>query len=140
MTNLKRYSELIQIKDFNERFEYVKLCDHHVGEETFGWRRYLNQKFYNSKEWKQFRNEIILRDTPRSYCCELAHEDHPILGKIYIHHLNPILPEDLYSGADWIWDPEYLVCVSYDMHARIHYGGVPPEQIVDRMPGDTKLW
>lgn len=137
---IKTYSQMIQLPTFDERFEYVKLGDHRVGEETFGWRRYLNQKFYNSREWKNFRNKIVLRDTPRNYCCDLGHEDYPIIGQIYIHHLNPIKPEDLYSGSDWIWDPENLVCVCYDTHSRIHYGGEPPIKLVERTKGDTCPW
>lgn len=136
----KRYSDLIKIPDYLGRFNYLKLCDKCIGEETFGWRRYLNQKFYASQEWKNFRRRIILRDTIRSYCCDLAHKDYPIQGSIYIHHINPIKPEDLYSGADWIWDPEYLICVSYDTHAKIHYGGEIIEILPERKPGDTKLW
>ena len=51
MTTMKirTYSELITIPTFEERFEYLKLSGI-VGEDTFGFDRYLNQDFYKSKE------------------------------------------------------------------------------------------
>ena len=72
MTNMKirTYSELIMLPTFMERYNYLKLGGK-VGEATFGFDRYLNQKFYNSKEWKKIREEVIIRDA----ACELGIPD-----------------------------------------------------------------
>ena len=59
---IRTYSELIRIPTFIERFEYLKL-DGIVGEETFGFDRYLNQRFYRTPEWKRIRDEVIIRDS-----------------------------------------------------------------------------
>ena len=87
---IKTYTELTRLQTFQERFEYLKL-DGSVGIETFGFDRYLNQIFYNSKEWKRLRNEIIVRDKG----CDLACDGYEIQGNIIIHHMNPITPEDI---------------------------------------------
>ena len=59
--SIKTYSELITLPTFEERFLYLKL-DGSVGKETFGFKRWLNQEFYHSDQWLQFRDEIIIRD------------------------------------------------------------------------------
>ena len=69
--SIRMYTELIQIPTFLERFRYLKLGGA-VGEETFGWERYINQKFYTSSEWRRFREQIIVRD----FGCDLASLDH----------------------------------------------------------------
>ena len=53
----KTYSELIRIPTFEERYQYLRLSGK-VAEETFGFRRWLNQEFYHSDEWLKFRNKI----------------------------------------------------------------------------------
>ena len=58
---LKCYSELLRLTTFKERYEYLRL-DGVVGEETFGFDRYLNQIFYNSQEWKDIRRKIMISD------------------------------------------------------------------------------
>nr|DAH12826.1 MAG TPA: hypothetical protein [Caudoviricetes sp.] len=45
---MKTYSELIQLQSYAERLEYLHL-NSSVGEETFGFDRYLNQRFYRRK-------------------------------------------------------------------------------------------
>lgn len=136
---MKTYSELISIPDFKERYFYLKL-DGNVAEETFGWDRKLNQIFYNSKEWKDFRRDIILRDNG----CDLAFEDYYIMDKILIHHLNPITKEDiLHRRLDIILNPENVVCVSKRTHNAIHYGDerlIFTNTIVSRRPNDTIPW
>ena len=87
---IRTYSELIQLSTFEERFEYLKIGGS-IGIETFGHDRYLNQKFYTSKEWRRFRNDIIIRDNG----CDLGIEGLDIYGPIFIHHINPINIEDL---------------------------------------------
>ena len=122
MTNqIKTYSELIQLITFEERFEYVKTYGA-LGEETFGGHRYINQQFYRSKEWKDVRQEVILRDK----ACDLAFPEYEIAGRIYIHHLNPITIDDIVSSTDFLMNPEYLVCVSFATHNALHYGSDNP--------------
>ena len=132
-----RYSELIEIPSFEDRFEYVKLVGK-VGAETFGSARYMNQGFYISKEWKRFRDEIILRDQG----CDLACSDRLIHGKLIIHHLNPITEADLYYGSEALLDPENAVCVSFITHHAIHYGNqdLLYKDPIERYPNDTCPW
>ena len=113
----RTYSELIEIPTFEERYKYLKLSGV-IGEETFGFDRYLNQVFYHSSEWKKIRNEVILRDNG----CDLAFEGYDIFGKVFIHHMNPITLKDIAQRNLDILNPEYLICVSLDTHNAIHYG------------------
>ena len=116
--NIRTYSELIQLPTFEERYEYLKL-DGTVGEETFGFDRYLNQVFYKSKEWLKVRNYVITRDNG----CDLASPDHEISGnRIIIHHMNPIRKEDILNRSDILLNPEYLICTIKNTHDAIHYG------------------
>lgn len=114
---IKTYTELTRLPTFQERFEYLKL-DGSVGIETFGFDRYLNQFFYNSKEWKRLRNEIIVRDKG----CDLACDGYEIQGNIIIHHMNPITPEDIINRNDDLLNPEYLISTVLNTHNAIHYG------------------
>ena len=135
---IKRYSEMMQYPTFEERFRYLKL-DGVVANETFGFDRYLNQQFYKSAEWKRVRQQIIIRDQG----CDLACQDRPIFGQVIVHHLNPISLEDLEQNPEILFDPENLVCVSLDTHNAIHYGDGSygdRNKIVERKPGDTRLW
>lgn len=131
------YSELIQIPTFIDRFRYLKLSAS-VGEETYGWDRYLNQTLYKSKEWRETRERIIIRDDG----CDLAHPDYLIGGRILIHHLNPITKRDILDRNPLIFDPENLVCISHITHEAVHYGSedLLMKDFVERAPGDTKLW
>lgn len=135
----KSYSTLITIPDYYQRFNYLKLSGD-VGFQTFGSHRYLNQAFYASAEWKEFRRDVILRDDGR----DMAHPDVPIQGRIYIHHLNPISIEDLlHKRLDILLNPENAVCVSYNTHQAIHYGSIDllgSITLVERRPGDTCPW
>lgn len=134
---MKTYTEMMSFDSFNDRFNYLKLHGR-VGEDTFGFDRYLNQEFYKSKDWKRTRSEIILRDCG----FDLSHPDHEILGTIYIHHLNPISKDDVIQHSNILLDPENLVCVSYNTHQAIHYGDeslLYPELVV-RQPNDTCPW
>lgn len=131
------YSELIQLKTFSERFEYLKLSGE-VGNPTFGYDRYFNQQFYHSSEWRRARNGIILRDNG----CDLGVDGYEIHGRIYIHHLNPIVKKDVKEFSDILLDPENLICVSFDTHNAIHYGDerTLPKIPQERVPGDTCPW
>lgn len=131
------YSELSQLKTFEERFEYLRL-NGSVGMDTFGFDRYLNQQFYRSPEWKQARRDVIIRDEGR----DLGVEGHELQNGIYVHHMNPISPHDLIHAESWIYDPEYLICVSFNTHNAIHYGDASllPKNPVERYMNDTCPW
>lgn len=134
---IRRYSELRRFESFDDRFEYLKLGGE-VGRSTFGFDRYINQTFYQSREWKQVRQHVIIRDNG----CDLGVPGYEINGGLTVHHLNPMNVDDIVHGEDWILDPEYLICVSNDTHNAIHYGdrNLLPREFVTRRPGDTKLW
>lgn len=137
----KSYAELKTLPTLEERFNYLKLHGT-VGEETFGFERYLNQTFYRSREWKQARNRIIIRDEG----CDMGLEDYPINGPIFIHHINPIMPEIMGTDSETLirilTDPNNLICVSRQTHQAIHYGdsSLLPKDYKERRPGDTTLW
>ena len=136
---IRTYSELIQIPTFIERYRYLKLGDK-VGKETFGFDRYMNQAFYRSPEWKHVRDIVIARD----YGCDLGIEGREIYGRVrlIIHHMNPILPEDIRDRNDMILDPEYLITTIHDTHLAIHYGDehMLLQEPVVRFAGDTCPW
>lgn len=122
---------------FEERFEYLRLAGE-VGAETFGFDRWINQYFYRSREWRQVRREIIVRDNG----CDLGVPGHEIRAQQLVHHLNPMTPEDLERGESWVLDPEYLVLTTKRTHNAIHYGDASllPQPMVERRPGDTTPW
>ena len=134
---IRTYSKLSKLRTFQERFDYLKL-DGNVAEETFGFDRYLNQKFYHSIEWKRVRDYVIVRDCG----CDLGIADNPIRGRVYIHHMNPLTIQNLRDPKDAMLDPEYLICVSHDTHNAIHYGSDPIalDEVVERRPNDTCPW
>lgn len=134
---LKTYSELIQIPTFEERFEYLKL-DGSVGEDTFGFDRWMNQIFYHSPEWKRIRDEVIIRDNG----CDLAMPGHEIYGRILIHHMNPISVDDIERRTDLLLNPEYLISTLHRTHNAIHYGdkSLLPQGLIVRTPNDTCPW
>ena len=115
--SIRTYTELMKLKTFKERFEYLKLSGV-VGQDTFGYDRYLNQQFYKSKAWKRIRDQVIIRDNG----CDLGIEDRDINSRIYVHHMNPITKSDILNMTDMLLDPEYLICVSKNTHDAIHYG------------------
>ena len=135
--SIRTYSELIKIPTFKERFEYLRL-DGKVGEETFGFDRYLNQVFYKSPEWKAARDFVIIRDQG----CDLAMEGHEIFGKILVHHMNPISMEDIVHRTEYLLDPEYLICTIKNTHDAIHYGdgSLLITGPIERTKNDTCPW
>ena len=113
--------------------------DGRVGEDTFGFDRYMNQKFYSSTEWRHIRNQIILRDNG----CEMGVDGHEIFGPIYIHHMNPIMARDIVTRSDYLSNPEYLICMSHPLHNAIHYGDETYTTIlapIERTRNDTCPW
>ena len=115
--SIKTYSELILLPTFEERFKYLQL-NGRVGDDTFGFDRYINQNFYKSADWKRIRDQIIIRDKG----CDLALEGYEIYGRILIHHMNPITVKDVELSTEYLMNPEYLICVTHNTHNAIHYG------------------
>lgn len=134
---MRTYSELIQIPTFEERYKYLRISGS-VGADTFGFDRYLNQTFYKSAIWRRLRNQIIVRDNG----CDLADLDHPIYGKIIIHHMNPVDTDDVIYQREILLNPDYLICVSHITHNAIHYGSeeLLPSDLIERKPNDTCPW
>jgi len=135
---IKSYSEMIRLKTFEQRFEYLKIGGQ-IGYMTFNGHRYLNQELYKCSEWARVRRQIIIRDEG----FDLAHPDHPINGKILVHHINPITIEDVLERNKIIFDPDNLITVSSLTHNAIHYGSqetLPKYGCLERKPDDTTLW
>ena len=137
MTKRKTYSELISLPTFDERFAYLKLGGT-VGEETFGFKRYLNQAFYRSREWMSFRDEILIRDNG----CDLGIEGYEISKGALIHHINPITSNDILEFRKCVLDPENVITTKLSTHNAIHYGDecLLMPALIERRPNDTKLW
>ena len=138
---IRTYTELSKLCTFHERYEYLKLSGA-VGVSTFGFDRIFNQRFYNSKEWKAIRREIIIRDTGMNdYCCDLGIDGHEIHGTILIHHMNPIDIRDIENATEFLLNPEYLIATVHNTHNAIHYGDesliVEP---IQRKQNDTCPW
>lgn len=134
---LKSYRNLILLPTILDRFEYLKIKAN-VGDPTFGFDRFINQDFYQSREWRQVRMKVIARDEG----CDLGMPDYPIGGKVIIHHINPITAEDIENASDLLFDLDNLICVSESTHNAIHFGDetlLPAEPII-RRPGDTCPW
>ena len=137
MAKRKTYRELSELCSFLDRFEYLKLRGS-VGKETFGSFRYLNQAFYQSLEWRSFRNSIIIRDNG----CDLGVPGREIKGRLIIHHINPITDDEIYHASDSLMDPDNVICVSFVTHNAIHYGdtGLLYPDPIERRPYDTCPW
>lgn len=133
----RRYSDLIRLKTFKERFLYLNLTGF-VAEETFGFDRYLNQDFYRSSDWKYVRDKVIIRDDG----FDLGSEERPIGGNIIVHHMNPILPKDIVDVTEYLLQEEFLISTSLATHNAIHYGSFDNLTCdpISRRPGDTLLW
>jgi hypothetical protein len=133
----RTYSELRRFETFEERFDYLKLGGE-VGEATFGFDRWLNQRFYESREWRHARKQVILRDNG----CDLGIPGYEIEVQLLIHHINPLTPQDIENGESWILDPEFLITTCKRTHNAIHYGDASrlPQPYIARASGDTRLW
>lgn len=137
MLTIRTYSELLQFDSFEDRFNYLKL-DGSVGKDTFGFDRYLNQRFYKSKEWKDIRDEVIFRDLG----CDLGVEGYEIYGRVYVHHMNPFIVNDLQHNVGSLLDPEFLITTTHKTHNAIHYGddSLLVLEPVIRTKNDTCPW
>lgn len=138
MTNIRSYSELITIPTFEGRFEYLKL-DGVVGKETFGFDRYLNQKFYTSYEYRKFRRDMVIRDLG----CDMGVEGYPLCDTFILHHINAISPDDIINrNIRILLDPENVICVNHRTHNAIHYGdrSLLITGPIERSRNDTCPW
>lgn len=137
MTKIRTYLELRRLETFEERYDYLKLRGT-LGERTFGFDRWINQRFYKSHEWKSVRNHVIVRDNG----CDLGVDGYEIHSGLLVHHMNPVSPEDLKHGEEWIIDPNFLITTSLQTHNAIHYGdeSLLPRGPIERRSGDTTLW
>ena len=137
MTIVRSYNELRRIDGYEDRFRYLSL-NGSVGSSTFGYDRWLNQRFYTSREWRQLRDHVIARDNG----CDLGIDGYEIHDKILVHHMNPMIVDDLLAGEESIMDPKFLVVTSHRSHNAIHYGdeSLLPRKYTPRERGDTRLW
>ena len=135
--SIRTYSELIQYPTFEDRFKYLQLKGR-IGEDTFGFDRYINQRFYRSKEWQRIRDQVILRDKG----CDLGIHGRELYERIIIHHMNPISVEDIRDATDYLLNPEYLVCASHLTHNAIHYAdeSILVAGPIERRKNDTCPW
>lgn len=134
---IRTYTEMRVYETFEERFEYLNLAGE-VGDETFGFDRWMNQTFYRSREWRDARDFVIVRDNG----CDLGVAGYEIGNDALVHHLNPMTPQDLIQKQEWVLDPEYLVLTTKRTHNAIHFGdsSLIRKPLVERRPGDTTLW
>lgn len=134
---MRTYSELIRLPTFEERLKYLWLSGM-VGEDTFGFDRYLNQMFYRDGAWKRIRRDVIMRDNGFDLGCE----DRPIGMTIIVHHIEPMTKQDVLEHNDLLLNPDNLICCSPETHRLIHYGlkeDLRPSY-AERRPNDTSPW
>lgn len=130
---MKTYSELITLDSFVERLKYLRLYSNNPANAN----RELMNHFYKSKLWQQVREYVIRRDLG----CDLGIENMFINdGHILVHHIEPITMQDLIDESNKLWDADNLITVSYDTHNKIHYKNKIEDPVIERRPGDTKLW
>ena len=137
MKMIRTYSELITFPTFEERYRYLRL-EGKVGEDTFGFDRWLNQSFYKDPEWRAIRDKIIIRDNG----CDLGIPGREIYSRIIVHHMNPITKDDILSRSAFLLNPEYLICTVKNTHDAIHYGdeGLLIKAPIERTKNDTCPW
>lgn len=134
---IRSYTELSALKTFEERFRYLQL-NGVVAEETFGFDRIINQRFYRSPEWRSIRDQVIIRDNG----CDLGIEGHEIFGRVVIHHMNPVRLKDFDELSDILLNPEYMIATTHATHNAIHYSdeGLLIKAPVERSKNDTCPW
>ncbi len=134
---MKSYNELLRLKTFDERYEYLRLKSN-IGEETFGYERYLNQYLYKSKRWLSVRDYVIIRDNG----CDLGIDGLEIQDRIIVHHINPVTLEQIENDDPCLYDPDNLISTSIDTHNGIHFNKRLREDRIpiERHPNDTCPW
>ena len=137
MILLKTYPELIRLETFEERYRYLRMGGV-AGEQTFGFDRWINQRFYKSQEWRTVRNMVILRDDG----CDLGIPGFEIHSGLVVHHMNPFSVDDIQHSESSLINPNFLITTSLQTHNAIHYGdeSLLPRGPVVREQGDTTLW
>lgn len=137
MGMVRSYTDLRRLDTFQDRFDYLNLQGT-VGERTFGFDRWVNQRFYGSIFWSRARDAAIVRD----FGCDLGILGHDIHVGLLVHHMNPLTRADIENGEEWLCDPEFLITCSHRTHNAIHYGNksLLPRPVVARYPGDTRIW
>lgn len=137
MGRIRTYREIQRLMTFESRFDYLSLGGV-VGESTFGFDRWLNQRFYRSREWRDVRDEVIFRDDG----CDLGIHGYEITSDLLVHHMNPLSASDIEQGKSLLLDPNFLITTSRQTHNAIHYGdkSLLPKPLIARTPGDTRLW
>lgn len=137
MSKIRTYVELRQLETFEDRYHYLKMGGV-TGEATFGFDRWINQRFYKSREWRRARDHVIVRDNG----CDLGIPGFEIYTDLLVHHMNPISLDDIEHSTDWLLDPNFLITTSLKTHNAIHYGdeSLLPRGPIVREAGDTKLW
>lgn len=128
------YKKLITFDNFGDRLNFLSLMNR-------GYKspREISNAFYKSRIWREMRDYIIARDL--GY--DLGIKDVEIEGSPLVHHMIPLLEEDILEWReDIILNPDLLITTSYNTHNIIHYGfsRVQSMNYVERLPGDTKLW
>jgi len=134
---IRRYSRLRRLETFDERYNYLRLQGS-VGRTSFGFDRHINQAFYKSREWRDIRDFVIVRDNG----CDLGVDGYEIHSELLVHHMNPMDQKAIIHGNPKILDPEYLITTTHRTHNAIHYGDENhlPRRLIERKPGDTALW
>jgi hypothetical protein len=134
---IRRYSRLKRLETFDDRFKYLRLQGS-VGRSSFGFDRHINQAFYRSREWRDVRDFVIVRDNG----CDLGVEGYEIYSELLVHHMNPMDVDSIIHKEEWILDPEFLITTTHRTHNAIHFGDEKqiPRKYVERRPGDTSLW
>jgi hypothetical protein len=134
---IRRYSRLKRLETFDDRFKYLRLQGS-VGRSSFGFDRHINQAFYRSREWRDVRDFVIVRDDG----CDLGVEGYEIHSELLVHHMNPMDADSIIHKEEWILDPEFLITTTHRTHNAIHFGDEKqiPRKYVERRPGDTSLW
>ena len=135
--SIKTYSELSKMDSYKDRYFYLKE-NGRVGDETFGFKRYLNQRFYKSRDWIHIRDLVNLRYNG----CDLGIEGCDIHGQIIILHMNPITIFDVRNCTNYLTDPEYLISTTLMTHNAIHYGdeSLLITAPIERRLNDTCPW
>lgn len=128
---IRSYSELIKLKSFKDRLEYLKIGDNNVLSP-----RHMSMDFYKSHAWLSTRDIILQRDLGFDLGVFGVYID----GPMYVHHINPIEEYDIIHMTKRLLDPENLITTSDDTHKKIHYSNTEKEEWVERTPGDTILW
>ena len=129
-TMIRTYSELVTLHTFEERYQYLRLGGK-VGEDTFGFDRWLNQIFYKDPEWRRIRDKVIIRDNG----CDLGIPGREIHSTIIVHHMNPITKDDILRRSEFLLNPEYLISTVKNTHDAIHYGD---EDLLIKLPIERK--